>query len=227
MKTLLIVGAGGLGSEVLDMVRESMPDCYSDIGFVDDAVPANRLVHGVRVIGDRSILRDVRPGSVDLCIAIGDPPARRALAELAEGYGHSVIRVIDGTSLVRPSATVGEGAVIGARAVVSSNASIGAHAAINIGAVIGHAVSIGRYAVIGAGALISGGARVEEGALIGAGSSILLGKTVGSWATVAMGAAVFTEVPAGTTVLGNPARVIMPARRDRGDSRAPDSLVER
>ena len=226
MKTLIIVGAGGLGSEVVDAVRESMPECYSDIGFVDDAVPANRIVHGVRVIGDRSVLRDVRPESVDLCIAIGDPPARRSLTELAEGYGHGIIRVIDRTSLIRPSATVGEGAIIGARAVVSSNASIGAHSAINIGAVIGHAVSIGRYAVIGAGALISGGACVGEGALIGAGASILLGKTVGDWATVAMGAAVFTEVAAGTTVLGNPARVIMPARRDRGNPRASDSPVE-
>jgi acetyltransferase EpsM len=227
MKTLLIVGAGGLGSEVVDMVRGSMPECYADIGFVDDAVPANRLVHGVRVIGDRSVLRDVRPGSVDFCIAVGDPRARRALTEVAEGYGQRVISVIDETALLRPSATVGEGVIIGARAVVSSNASIGAHTAINIGAVIGHAVSIGPYAVIGAGALISGGARVGEGALVGAGASILLGKTVGSWATVAMGAAVFTEVSAGTTVLGNPARVFMPARRDRGNPRAPDNLVER
>ena len=226
MKTLLIVGAGGLGSEVVEMVRESMPDCYLDIGFVDDAVPANQLVHGVRVIGDRSILRDVTPGSVDLCIAIGDPVARRDLTDLAEGYGHSVIRVIDVTSLVRPSATVGKGAIIGPRTIVSSNASIAAHSAINNGAVIGHAVSIGRYAVIGGGAVISGGASVGDGALIGAGASILPGKTVGSWATVAMGAAVFTEVPAGTTVLGNPARVVMPPRRDRRDPRAPDSLVE-
>ena len=44
---------------------------------------------------------------------------------------------------------------------------------------------------------------------------------------MAMGAAVFTEVSAGTTVLGNPARVFMPARRDRGNPRAPDNLVER
>jgi acetyltransferase EpsM len=202
-----------------------MPECYSNIGFVDDAVPANSLVHGVRVIGDRSVLRDVTPDSVDFCIAIGDPPARRALTELAEGYGHHVISVIDRTSLVRPSATVGEGAIISAEAVVSSNASVGAHVAINIGAVIGHAVSIGPYAVIGAGALISGRARVGEGALIGAGASILLGKTVGSWATVAMGAAVFTDVSAQTTVLGNPARLFMPARRNRGNLRAPDNLV--
>jgi acetyltransferase EpsM len=208
---LIIVGAGGLGSEAVDIVRESMPECYSSIAFVDDAVPINRMVHGVRVIGDRSVLRDVKPGSVDLCIAIGDPSARRELAELAEGYGHDIISVIDRTSLVRASATVGNGVIIGARAVVSSNASIGAHAVINMGAVIGHAVSIGRYAVIGAGALISGGARIAEGALIGAGASILFGKTVGGWATVAMGAAVFTEVAAGSTVLGNPARVIMPA----------------
>jgi sugar O-acyltransferase (sialic acid O-acetyltransferase NeuD family) len=209
-----------LGSEVLDIVRESKPRRYSDIVFVDDAAPPHGIIHGIRVIGARSSLSELRPGSVDLCVATGNPAARLELTEFAQRYGHSMISVIDPTALVRSSATVEEGTIIGARAVVSSNASIGAHAAINIGAVIGHGVSIGRYAVIGAGALISGGARVGEGALIGAGASILLGTVVGSWSTVAMGAAVFTEVAAETTVFGNPARVIMPVRlAARGESR--------
>ena len=50
--------------------------------------------------------------------------------------------------------------------------------------------------------------RVEEGATIGANATILPGITVGARAMVGAGAVVTKDVPAGTLVLGNPARVI-------------------
>lgn len=208
MKTLLIVGAGGLGREVLDIVHESHRAQYRDVSFIDDAVEPQTFVHGVRVIGHRAILSSIRPETVDVCVAIGNPASRQALILDIERYGHSFATIIDPSALVRPCATVHKGAIVGPHAVISCNATIGAHAVVNIQAVVGHDVSIGSYTVIGAGALLSGGASIGDGVLIGAGASILLGTTVGNWSKVAMGAAVFTNVADRTTVLGNPARAL-------------------
>jgi acetyltransferase EpsM len=221
MKTLLIIGAGGLGREVLDIIRESHEDRYQDVSFIDDAVKPETVVHGVRVIGDRTILGRIRPGTVDICIAVGNPALREDLIRDIDQYGHSFATIMDPSALVRSCVTVHEGAIVGARAVISCNAIIGAHAVINIDAVVGHDVSIGSYTVIGAGALLSGGASIGEGALIGAGASILLGTTVGNWSKVAMGAVVFTDVADRTTVLGNPARALP----IRGEARGPSKQV--
>jgi acetyltransferase EpsM len=217
MKRLFILGAGGLGKEVVDIVRCCKQSLYAEIIFLDDNSRPDTLVCGVKVAGDRSVLARIEPGTADVCVAVGNPVARCKLIEDIERYGHSFITLIDPSAIVRSSATIGKGAIIGAGAVVSCNVTIEAHAVVILGAIVGHDVSIGRYALIGGGANLSGGARIGEGALIGAGASILGGKTVGNWATVAMGAAVFTQVEERTTVLGNPARPIFTGLQQCGN----------
>jgi UDP-2-acetamido-3-amino-2,3-dideoxy-glucuronate N-acetyltransferase len=49
---------------------------------------------------------------------------------------------------------------------------------------------------------------VQAGASIGGGAVILPGVTIGAGATVGAGAVVTRDVPAGATVIGNPARVM-------------------
>jgi acetyltransferase-like isoleucine patch superfamily enzyme len=49
---------------------------------------------------------------------------------------------------------------------------------------------------------------VKRGAAIGSGATLLCGITVGERATVGAGSVVTKDVPAGATVVGNPARVI-------------------
>ncbi len=50
---------------------------------------------------------------------------------------------------------------------------------------------------------------VGRGASIGSGATILCGVTIGEYAVVGAGAVVTTDVPAGTSVVGNPARVLI------------------
>ena len=49
---------------------------------------------------------------------------------------------------------------------------------------------------------------VKKGAKIGANASILAGVIIGEGAVVGLGAVVLKDVPAGATVVGNPARII-------------------
>ncbi len=50
---------------------------------------------------------------------------------------------------------------------------------------------------------------VGRGASVGSGATILCGVTIGEYAIVGAGAVVTRDVPAGTTVAGNPARVLI------------------
>jgi len=50
---------------------------------------------------------------------------------------------------------------------------------------------------------------VRRGASIGSGATILCGVTIGEYAIVGAGAVVTRDVPAGTRVAGNPARVLV------------------
>ena len=51
------------------------------------------------------------------------------------------------------------------------------------------------------------GVHVESGAVICAGAVLKAGIRVGAWSVVGMGAVVTRDVPPGTVVFGNPARV--------------------
>lgn len=54
--------------------------------------------------------------------------------------------------------------------------------------------------------------RIGRGASIGGGSTLLPGVHIGAGATVGAGAVVTRDVAPGTTVVGNPARIIKPTR---------------
>lgn len=205
-KTLLIIGAGGLGREVVDMLQSSPDGGGYELVFLDDSVSPGTMVHGVNVLGSCDCLWNFSTDEADVCIAIGSPLVRKKLVAEIHPLGFSFATIVDPTALVRPTAVLGAGVIVGARTFLSCNTSIGAHVVLNPGAIVGHDVGVGPYVVVGGGANISGGARIGEGSLIGAGACILRSTSVGSWCIVGMGATVYTAVQDGLTVLGNPGR---------------------
>lgn len=217
MKSLLIIGAGGMGREVVDMIRASAQERdgarYTDIAFIDDALTPGSLVYGVKVAGDRMMLGGLKPGTVELCVAVGDPLTRREIIDDIERYGHRFATIIDPTAMVRPTAIIGEGVLVSARAFVSCNVSLESHAVVSFGAIVGHDAVVGRYAFIGPRAVVCGAVRIAEGAIVGAGASLHPGVKVGRWAKVAVGAAAFGHVEERATMFGNPARPMLNRRR--------------
>lgn len=113
-----------------------------------------------------------------------------------------------------PAVAVGSGSIRFRGAQIGHGVVIGAHTHIGFNAVIAHESTIGDFVQICPGALICGQATVEDDVFVGAGAVVVHGGiTIGRGAVVGAGSVVLEDVPAGATVVGNPARVLASAVR--------------
>ena len=100
------------------------------------------------------------------------------------------------------------GAVIGRRVFIDHGFGV----VIGETAVIGDDVTIYQGVTLGGTSLAKGAKRhptLEPGVIIGAGAQVLGAFTVGEGAKVGSNAVVVKEVPAGSTAVGNPARILV------------------
>ncbi|MDR1482089.1 MAG: NeuD/PglB/VioB family sugar acetyltransferase [Synergistaceae bacterium] len=204
---IVIYGAGGLGREILHMLRLIHSGDESVIlGFVDDGVPAGTVVNGLEVIGGMSCLSSMsEPYSVVLGMA--EPGVKRKIhRELAKDPMISFPNIIHPASCVSDCAALGEGVVIAARCEVSVDVRIRDCAFLNVGTLVGHDVGIGAYSSIMSMTVVSGNVNIGEGCMIGVHSAIRPGVRIGSNCVIDMGSIVLRDIPDGAAVFGNPAR---------------------
>jgi sugar O-acyltransferase (sialic acid O-acetyltransferase NeuD family) len=212
MRNLAIFGAGGLGREVLDLVRDAPDLGFENVCFVvDDGQVLAPAVSGIPVYSLPRFVSESDPRTTAFVVAVGTPRPRKAIAERLEASGFQTTALIDRRAIVRPSVTVEPGAVVCAGAIINASAIVGRHGLVNCGALVGHDVVLGPYTVLSPATQVLGAVRLAEGVEIGTGAQLYPGIQIGSWARVAMGAAVYRDIPAGQTVAGNPARPVTPA----------------
>lgn len=199
---LWIIGAGGHARVVL---ATALAAGVPVAGCVDE----NRATHGssilgVTVLGDDAVLPD---GAVCI-VAIGDQAVR---AKLVEQFGAKrYASLVHPTAVLAEGAAVAAGTVVFAGAILQAEAKVGRHAIVNTGAIVEHQCVLADLVQVASGAVLAGGVVVEEGAFIGAGAVVLPGVKVGSRSVVGAGAVVTRDVQAGATVVGVPARPLLP-----------------
>tara|TARA_B100000965_G_scaffold405785_1_gene441264 strand:+ start:988 stop:1626 length:639 start_codon:yes stop_codon:yes gene_type:complete len=208
---LLILGAGGHGSVVLDAALVSGMDV---LGLTDaDPNRHGNDVLGRRVLGNDDYVLSHDPAKVLLAVGIGstrDTALRREVFERFSRRGYRFATIVHPRAVVAPSAELGEGTVVMAGAVVQPRCRIAANVIINTGAQIDHDGTIGPHCHIAPGAVLSGNVTVESDAHIGAGTTVIQGITIGANALCAAGAVVVRPIRPGSKVAGNPATEMAP-----------------
>lgn len=210
-----IYGASGFGREVLPVGRACLVQAgiaADRLVLIDDAPPAPR-VNGHRVLTWQAFLAE--PASdryVSLAIANG--VIRAALTQRLCGHEVSFWEIRANTMVQLDDVEIGEGAILCAFVTLTSNIRIGRQFHANIYSYVAHDCVIGDFVTFAPGVKCNGNVVIEDHAYIGTGAILRQGKPgqplrIGRGAVVGMGAVVTKDVPAGATVVGNPARLLV------------------
>lgn len=209
MTRLVIVGSSGFGREALDIVDavNQLNETFDFIGFLDDNFSKSEEL----MRRDSSVLgavRDLAHIEADYIIGIGAGEVRELIDQIAAGSDRQA------ATAIHPSATIGSdvelapGAVVAAGARLTTNIRAGRHLHVNLNATVGHDCRLGAFVTILPGANVSGDVHLEDKVTIGSGAAVLPGVRIGAASFVGAGAVVISDVPAGCTVVGVPARAV-------------------
>lgn len=198
-KSVIIVGAGGHGKVIADIVQKSGDQL---MGFLDDNPQIGDSFIGFPVLGSVEEFRKFR--EAEYIIAIGNAAIREKIAEKMEGaawytaiHPASVVSTID--------VSLGEGTVVMANAVINSGSIIGKHCIINTGAVVEHDNIIESFVHVSVGAMLAGTVCVGKGTWIGIGAIVSNNLSICGACTIGAGAVVLQNIEEGGTFVGIPA----------------------
>lgn len=208
----VIVGAGGHGRVVLDILRHE--GRHEVVGFLDSNPDLHgQHVDGVEVLGPLQRLAGLKEKGVrGAIISIGHNGTRRSFCEEVQRLGFEAINAIHPSANIAGNVSLGRGVVVAAGVLVCAHCQIGDAVILNTGCLIDHETMIGTACHICPGVKIAGRVTVESGAFVGIGSTIIQHLRVGHDAVVGAGAVVLTDVAPMTTVVGLPAREVKSLR---------------
>jgi sugar O-acyltransferase (sialic acid O-acetyltransferase NeuD family) len=207
-----VFGASGCGRSIMPLARAQLErqDIASDrLVFVDDEPGAAR-VNGHAVLSYAEFLQ-TDASSKHIVVAIANGGVRKRLDDRCMADGLQPWTVAAANVVIMDDVTLGEGAALSPFVTLTSNIRIGKCFHANLYSYVEHDCVIGDFVTFAPGAKCNGNVIIEDHAYIGAGAVIKQGKPgqpllIGRGAVVGMGAVVTRNVPAGTTVVGNPAR---------------------
>lgn len=211
MTQVVIIGAGGHGREVAEILRHQAQR-GADIqllGFIDEQPRLHgHSIDGLMVLGDWSWF-DTRSGAdVAVICAVGTPQICRRLVHKAQARGLRFINAISPLAHVSSGARLGQGIVVFPRVVISTGVYLGNHCILNMAVTVSHDTSVGAYSNLNPGAHLAGDVKIGVGCYVGMGTNVIQQRSIGSWTIVGAGAAVVHDLPGNVTAVGIPAQVI-------------------
>lgn len=185
---LLVVGAGGHGRSVAEAAELSGQ--FEVVGFLDDALPAGKLLLNVAVLGPMVGIGHHRAAADQTIVAIGNNAIREKLMQQLAATGFALATVVHPRAIVSSSAVLSEGSAVMAGAIVGTEARLGMGSIVNCGAVVDHHAIVEDFGHLGVNASMAGGTVLGHGAWMQAGAALGYGVRVPAGVTLAPGVAV-------------------------------------
>jgi len=212
-----LIGASGHASDVLSLIEHlneggarfevaglfhSNPETVDRARFFGRDVDIRNTAELARVAAEHESLRFIS--------CVGYPDARRDAVEMVANEMAPAYALVHGSAAIGTRVELGSGAVVLAQVSISPCVVVGEHAYVSHGALVGHDTIVGAYSSLMPGCSVSGDCVLGTGVMVGSNATVLEKISVGDGAVIGAGAVVTSDVEAGATVLGAPARPIEP-----------------
>lgn len=194
-KNVIIIGAGGHGKVIADIVRKSNDNF---IGFLDDDLSKENVIGRV---SECTKYQDCY-----FVIGIGNNKIRKKIAE--EYPELKYYTAIHPAAILSTNVKIGKGTVIMANAVINDSSEIGSHCIINTASVVEHDNCIEDYVHISPNATLCGTVKVGKETHIGAGAIIKNNISICGNVVVGIGAAIVKDIDESGTYVGVPGKMI-------------------
>lgn len=176
---LIFVGAGGFFLELYEYIANDintkiLPDLTIK-GVLDDKIPEKSLA--VPYLGTVDAYQSVENDI--FVIAIGNVGHREAVYNKLKDKCASFLTYIHPTSLVSPTARLGEGVIVCPMAIINAAAVVGVNVSINVNVSIGHEAFVGSHSVLSPYGALNGAASIGRKVFLGTRSTVFPGVSVG------------------------------------------------
>lgn len=218
-KLYAIYGASGCGRSLMPVARQQLAresdvseNQTSEIVFIDDALTEIIDINGHRAMNYTAFVNEPAESKA-VQVAIANSRVREKIADTLEADGISLWSISADNVVLMDQTEIGIGAALSSFVMITSNIKIGKCFHANLYSYVEHDCVIGDFVTFAPGVKCNGNIHIQDHAYIGAGAMIKQGTpneplVIGKGAIVGMGAVVTKSVPAGVTVVGNPARIL-------------------
>lgn len=209
-----IYGASGCGRSLMPVARQQLQRLNStaEIYFIDDSLQEEKNINGHKAINYQAF-KNLNADDKYVLIAIANSQIREKIANQLLMDAIHLWTVQADNTVMMDNIEIGEGAALSPFVSITSNIKIGKCFHANLYSYVEHDCVIGDYVTFAPGVKCNGNIHIDDHAYIGSGAVIKQGTpdkplVIGKGAVIGMGAVVTKSVPAGVTVVGNPARVL-------------------
>jgi sugar O-acyltransferase (sialic acid O-acetyltransferase NeuD family) len=207
-----VYGAGGCGRGIMPLLHEQLRGVDARLVFIDDC-GRTESINGHAVWPWERFIEESADQRI-ACLAVANSRVREQLFDRCIEAGVELGAVRAAHSIQMDDVEIGPGALISPFVTFTSNIRVGRCFHANLYSYVEHDCRIGDFVTFAPGVHCNGNVHIHDHAYVGTGVMIRQGTperpvVIGEGAVVGMGAVVTRDVPAGATVVGNPARPLV------------------
>ncbi len=212
VKELILIGAANNFFEISEIIRaiNNIEERYKIIGVLDDDdTKHGTFMNEILVLGSLNRVKEF--DNVQFVFGIGSSQTKHIRHKIIEKLGIEESRfetIIHPTSIIDPSATIGNGCILHNGSFIGNNARLESFVTVAVNSAIGPFAILEAFSMITSLVVVLFGAKIGRSSFIGSNSCIAENVEIGKGSIVGAGTVISRNIPSGTFFLGNPCRMI-------------------